>query len=89
MEPRLVVFEDSAGVVQMFLCAENESIMEVLSTELLDEVRHLMAAYYVLGVGYPHPCRPSLLFFQEYVMGIKESAQRPIRYTTYVNSLDL
>ena len=89
MEPRVVVFEDDAGVVQMFLCAEEESIMEVPSTELIDAVRHLMAAYYVLGSAYPRQCRPSLLFFQEYVMGIKESAHTPIRYTTYVNSLNL
>ena len=85
----MVVFEDSTGVVQMFLCAENESIMEVPSAELIDGVRHLMAAYYVFGVGYPRSCRPSLLFFQEYIMGMKESAQKPIRYTTYVNSLNL
>ena len=85
----MVVFEDSTGVVQMFLCAENESIMELPSTELLDGVRHLMASYYVFGVNYPRSCRPSLLFLQEYVMGIKESAQKPVRYTTYVNSLDL
>lgn len=85
----MVVFEDSVGVMQMFLCAENESIMEVPSTKLLDGVRHLMTAYYVLGVDYPRSCRPSLLFFQEFVMGIKETSHRPIRYTTYVNSLDL
>ena len=89
MEPRVVVFEDSAGVVQMFLCAENESIMELPSTNILDGVNHLMAAYYVLGVGYPRSCRPSLLFFQDYVMGIKDTAYKPVRYTTYVNSLDL
>ena len=65
----MVVFEDNTGVVQMFLCAENESIMELPSAE------HLMAAYYVFGVGYPRLCRPSLLFLQEYVMGIKESAK--------------
>ena len=63
--------EDSTGVVQMFLCAENESIMEPSSAELIDGVRHLMAAYYVFGVGYPRSCRPSLLLFQKYVMGIK------------------
>ena len=75
----MVVFKDSTGVVQIFLCAENESIMELPSAELIDGVRHLMAAYYVFGVCYLHSCRPSLLFLQEYVMGIKESAQKPIK----------
>jgi hypothetical protein len=42
----MVVF---TGVVQMFLRAENESIMELPSAELLDGVRHQMAAYCVWG----------------------------------------
>ena len=66
----MVVFEDSTGVVQMFLCTENESIMELPSAELTDGVRHLMAAYYMFWVGYPRSCRPSLLFLQ-YVMGTR------------------
>ena len=49
----MVVFEDSVGVMQMFLCAENESIMEVPSTKLLDGIIHLMAAYYMLGSTTP------------------------------------
>ena len=55
----MVVFEDSTGVVRVFLCAENESIMELPSAELTDGVKHLMDAYYVFGVGYPCTCRPS------------------------------
>ena len=89
MEPRLVVFEDKDGVVQMFLCAENQSSMEVPSMKLVDGIAHLMAAYYVFGVEYSRSCRPSLLFLQEYLMGIKEDLHRPIRYSMFVNSLEL
>ena len=85
----MIVFEDSEGVLQMFLCAENESVMELPSNELFDGVKHLMAAYYVYGVEYPRSCRPSLLFLQEYVLGIRNATQKPVRYTTYVNSLEL
>ena len=53
MEPRMVVFKDSTGVVQIFLCAENKSIMKLPSAELTDGVSHLMAAYYAFGIGYP------------------------------------
>ena len=49
MEPRVVVFEDEDGAGAV-LCAEEQSIMKVPSTEL---IRHLMAAYYVFGSAYP------------------------------------
>ena len=89
MEPRIVVIEDDGGVVQMFLCAENQSIMELSSTKFVDGVIHLFAAYYVFGVEYPRLCRSSLLFLQEYVMGVKDTSQRPVRDATYINNLEL
>lgn len=50
MEPRVVVFEDSAGMVQMFLCAENESIMELPSTNILDGVSWLRTMCWELAI---------------------------------------
>ena len=89
-EPRLVVFEESGDVVQMFLCAESKALMEIPSTFFIDGVSHLMAAYYVFDVQYPKVCQSHLYFFQDVLMDKADTAKpRPVRYTSYIRSLDL
>ena len=53
MEPQLVVFFDAGDIVQMFLSAENEALMEIPGTTVINGIAHLIAAYYVLDVKYP------------------------------------
>ena len=92
MEPRLVVFveEDGAEIVQMFLCAENSAICELPVASLNEGFIVLMAAYYVLDVEYPGSWKPTLLFFQDFLMDKKEPTKgRPVRYATYTKQLGL
>lgn len=89
MEPRLLVFHDIDSIVQMFLCAENEAIMELPSSTLLNGVAYLMSSYYVLDVQYPRACRQTLLFFQDVIMDRPDKLSRPVRYNTYIKSLGL
>ena len=87
MEPRLVVFCDEEEIKQMFICAENEAIVEIPTLQLADGFTHLMAAYYVFNVEYPSSCKATLLFFQEILMGKREKvARRPVRYSNFVDS---
>lgn len=87
MEPQLVVFHDGAEVVQMFLSAENEALMELPSTTILNGIAHLMAAYYVLDVQYPKVCKSTLFFFQDIIMDEPDNLPRPVRYNTYIKTL--
>ena len=87
MEPRLVVFHQEDEIIQMFLCAENDSLLEVPANTLTDGFTHLMAAYYVFDVGYPRGCMPSLYFLQDVVLDRPDNLPRPIRYTAYVRSV--
>ena len=84
MESQLVVFHDGADIVQMFVSAENEALMEIPGTTVLNGIVHLMAAYYVLDVEYPKVCKSS--FFQD-IMDKPESLPRPVRYNAYIKSL--
>ena len=89
MEPRLVVFHDEDKIVQMFVCAENDSLVEIPGNSLADGFTYLMAAYYVFDVGYPRGCMPSLYFLQDIVLDQPDSVSRPVRYTAYVRSAGL
>lgn len=85
MEPRLVVFyDDTKGrLQQIFLCAENDVVMEVPGTKLVEGFTHLMAMYYVFDVQYPSSCKATLFFLQDVLMGKPDHSKRPTRYTTY------
>ena len=85
MEPQLVVFHDGADIVQMFLSAENEALMEIRGTTVLNGIAHLMAAYYVLDIQYPKVCKSS--FFQDIIMDKPDSLPRSVRYNAYIKSL--
>ena len=54
MEPQLVVFHDGAEVVQMFLSAENEALIELPSTTILNGIAHLWP-----NLGKPGSARDS------------------------------
>ena len=71
----------------MFFSAENESIMELPSTTILNGVAHLMAAFYVLGAQYPRVCKQSFLFFQDIIMDKPDKLTKPVRYSANVKSL--
>lgn len=87
MEPQLVVFHDGADIVQMFLSAENEALMEIPGTTVINGIAHLMAAYYVLDVQYPKVCKSSFFFFQDIIMDKPDSLPRPVRYNAYIKTL--
>lgn len=89
MEPRLVIFctqEDNSQ--QMFICAENEVILEIPTSKLVDGLVHLMAMYYVFDVQYPSFCKATLFFIQDILMEKSDITKRPTRYKTFIqNSL--
>lgn len=89
MEPRLVVFFQEYEIVQMFLCAENDSLFEIPAKTLADSFTYLMAAYYVFDVGYPRGCTSSLYFLQDVVLDRPDNLSRPVRYTAYLRSAGL
>ena len=88
MEPKLVIYEEEENVQQMFLCAENEVILEVptCSSGLVDGLVHLMALYYVFDVQYPSFCKPTLYFMQDILMGRPDREKRPTRYATFIQN---
>ena len=89
MEPRLIVFHDIEKIVQMFIAAENDSILEVPSSSFKDGLVQLMAAYYVYNVQYPAMCKSILFFLQDVVMDKPDagSRNRPTRYSSYLARL--
>ena len=89
MEPRLVVFHQEDEIIQMFLCAENDSLFEIPANTLAEGFTHLMAAYYVFDVSYPRGCMPSLYFLQDILLDQPDNLSRPVRYTAYVRSVGL
>ena len=72
-----MVFHDGADIVQMFLSAENDALMEIPGTTVINGIAHLMAAYYVLDVQYPKVCKSSF-FFQDIIMDKPDSLPRPL-----------
>ena len=88
MEPRLVIFEGEDGFIQMFICAEEDGILELPSTNIAEGITHLMAAYYVYNVQYPKAYQPLLYFFQDFLMDrVEENAKRPTRYSTFTATI--
>ena len=75
MEPRLVVFHQEDEIIQMFLCAENDSLLEIPVNTLAEGFTHLMAAYYVFDVSYPRGCMPSLLSPRHTARSARQSIQ--------------
>ena len=94
-EPHLVIFvnPEETEIEQIFLCAEDNIIMEVQNStklELIDALVHLMAAYYVFNVAYPSVCKTTFYFLQDIIMGKGEAgARRPIRYSTFLTGKGL
>ncbi len=83
VEPRLVIFEFDGEIVQQFVCAENEEILEIPSTSLINGMAYLMATYYVYDVGYPKPYQPLLYFIQDFIMDRADGKKRPTRYSAF------
>lgn len=88
-EPNLIVFcDDGDEFSQLFLCAEQKVTYET-SEKLLDGIVLLMAMYYVFDVMYNPSCKATLLFFQDILMECPDSQPRPIRYSTFIDSLNI
>ena len=87
-DPSLVVFSngDSSEINQMFITAENQVIVELNTTKLIDGLIHLMAIYYVMDVSYPKCCKPTYFFLQDVLMGDLDEFPRPTRYSTFVST---
>ena len=83
MEPRLLVFHDEESVQQMFVCGENNIIVEVPTNKVINGFIHLMATYYVFNVEYSF-CRPTLFFFQDILLEMQDKKKRPTRYSTFI-----
>ncbi len=83
MEPRLLIFHNEESIQQIFVCAENEMIIEVPTNKLIDGFIHLMATYYVFNVEYNF-CRLTLLFLQDILLEMPDKKKRPTRYSTYI-----
>ncbi len=85
VEPRLVIFEFDGEIVQQFVCAENEEILEIPSTSLINGMAYLMATYYVymMWVTPCKPYQPLLYFIQDFIMDRADGKKRPTRYSAF------
>ena len=81
-----MIFHDDLEIVQMFISAESEAMMELPTAVLIEGIAYLMAAYYVLDVQYPKVCIQTFFFFQDVIMD-KSDSPRPIRYSTYIKNM--
>lgn len=88
MEPRLLVFHDDESIQQMFVCAENTTVIEVPTNKLIDGYIHLMATYYVFNVEYSIG-RSTLLFLQDILLEMPDKKKRPTRYSTFISNSGL
>ena len=63
--------------------------VEIPINTIGEEIRYLMAAYYVFGVEHPSQYKPLLYFFQDIVMdkAAADNGERPIRYASLVATI--
>lgn len=86
MEPRLLVFHDDQEIVQMFVVAENEALLELSSVSLVEGFVYLIATYYIFNVSYPNYCKPTLYFLQDVLLARPDAnTRRPVRYSSFLS----
>ena len=63
--------------------------MEIPINTIGEEIRYLVAAYYVFGVEHPSQYKPLLYFFQDMVMdkAAADNGERPTRYASLVATI--
>ena len=83
MEPRLLTFEEDTTIVQMFIAAEDDNLMELPVTTISEGLTYLMVAYYVFGIEYPSPYKPFLYF----IMDKADNGKRPTRYASFAATI--
>ena len=87
MEPHLIIFEHDHGIAQVFIAAEDESLLEVPANTIGEAIVFLMSIYYVFNVSYPKPYKPLLFFFQDVLMDKADSGKRPTKYSSFIATL--
>ena len=84
MEPRLLVFHDDQEIMQMFVVAENEALLELNSVSLVEGFVYLIATYYTFNISYPNYCKPTLYFLQDVLLARPDAnTRRPVRYLSF------
>ena len=89
MEPRLIIFESEESISQMFIAAENDSLMELAGNTIAEGITYLMSTYYVFHIQYPKLYQPLLFFFQDIIMDKPDDGKRPTRYSSFVATIKL
>ncbi len=89
VEPRLVIFESEDFILQTFISAENDCLVEVPATTIVEGLVYLMAAYYVFNVAYPKLYQPLLYMVQDFVMDKSDNGKRPTRYASFAATITL
>ncbi len=59
----------------------------VQSTDVDTALLDLFSAYFVFDIAYPPELYPVLLFFQHYILGLKDEQKVPVSVTTAVTTL--
>ena len=86
MEPRLLVFHDDQEIMQMFVVAENEALLELSSVSLVEGFVYLIATYYTFNISYPNYCKPTLYFLQDVLLARPDAnTRRPVRYSSFLS----
>ena len=90
-EPNVVGFGDAAtGMEQCFVISEKSILLEVKPPTVFAAMQTVLAVYYALHVDYPQSSIPAtcvLLFLQEQILQHKDKTSKPVRYTSFVNSI--
>ena len=63
-----MIFENADQIVQMLICAEDDSIIELPVTQIAQSLTSLMATYYVYNIVYPMVYQPLLFSMQDFLM---------------------
>ena len=87
VEPHLVIFEDEESILQIFIAAENDCLMELPVTTIGEGLVYLMAVYYTFNVAYPKPYQPLLYLLQDFIMDKPDNGRRPTRYASFAATI--
>lgn len=83
--PYLVLVSYDA-TFQLFVVVEKKILMEPV--HCWDALKALFGAYFAFNMEYPKPCKPFLVYFQFYVLGIKDSQSVPNLAAQLKSTLD-
>ena len=83
VEFKLVCFGTEQDVSQAFVAGEGIGIFET-SSDLVEALVDLIAAYYVFDVNYADNMSGMLFFLQDEVLKLKDSAFRGTKYSSFM-----